>query len=655
MFEFESLMQMHLEIIKRSTRKRALSKHRYLNFWIPVLFLTTGVISQPAVASAKKEVHSEADLPRTSYPLKGSLSSLLKSDFSAFAPLVERAGADINALLADYDIRDRATLISILLAKLATEELSGQTADGLQTIGRLRELQEKPDLKLTTGLFDEAILKAWQTTKTNQGSAYEEAVKSNYQGEIFALPWEIVQDTMKSARSLSAILTEPYLLGRAEERLQPQIDKSGSLDRKSFYELLDYRSAICLKLPVNAIRVGILSSYVAAHDTQKPDIWEGREVSLSANDRLAEVRIGIWDSGVDTGLYPNQQYSYGNSEPYPSQGLAFTDDGYPSDSTLTPLSVEQKQQYSRVEDDLEALSDLQAGIESPAAAAFKKRLPQLSKDDVQAMFKRLDFFGNYVHGTHVAGIAVRGNPAAKIVVFRFNDSLSRELNFPPTTEWAERMASNFKKIAAFCRDQNVRVVNMSWGDDLHEFEEWLARTKEGEDPDQRKQEAMKLFEIWRQAIVDTIKSAPNTLFVTAAGNSDSDASFLQDVPASLELPNLITVGATNQAGDATTFTSYGKTVLVYADGFHVESSIPGGKTVKFSGTSMASPAVTNLAAKLFAVDASLTPEQARTLIVEGSTPSEDGRRKLVDERRTIELARINKEKSRGGTSSSSNR
>jgi hypothetical protein len=80
----------------------------------------------------------------------------LKSDYSAFAPLVERADADIEALLADYDLKDRATLISILSAKLATQELKGQTADGLQTIRRLRELQEKPDLKLTTGLFDEA-------------------------------------------------------------------------------------------------------------------------------------------------------------------------------------------------------------------------------------------------------------------------------------------------------------------------------------------------------------------------------------------------------------------------------------------------------------------------------------------------------------------
>ena len=108
----------------------------------------------------------------------------------------------------------------------------------------------------------------------------------------------------------------------------------------------------------------------------------------------------------------------------------------------------------------------------------------------------------------------------------------------------------------------------------------------------------------------------------------------------MDLPNLITVGATNQAGDATTFTSYGKTVIIYADGFHVESSIPGGRRIKFSGTSMASPAIANLAAKLFAIDPTLTPEKVRALILDGSTSSEDGRRKLINEKRSIELARL---------------
>jgi subtilisin family serine protease len=258
---------------------------------------------------------------------------------------------------------------------------------------------------------------------------------------------------------------------------------------------------------------------------------------------------------------------------------------------------------------------------------------------VKSLLEREGFFGNFVHGTHVAGIALRGNPAAKLVVFRFNDNLSSELHFEPTIEYAQRMAANFKLIGKFCAQHKVRVVNLSWGDQPSEFEEWLSKTKANQTPEERKQEALALFAIWKQAIIDAMQAAPGTLFVTAAGNADSDAGFLEDVPASLELPNLITVGATNQAGDATSFTSYGKTVVVFASGYHVESFIPGGKQVRLSGTSMAAPQVTNLAGKLFAVDPALTPEKAKELILQGATLSDDGKRKLIDEKRTLELVK----------------
>jgi subtilisin family serine protease len=630
---------MRLEFIESFLRLRIVLLPKYAVFWLRILVASRSILSVSIAAEPQKEVHSEADLPRMIYPINRSVGSLLQSDTAAFAPLLQQAVTDIHSLLTDYEIKDRATLISVLSAKLATQELNGEVDEALQTIGALRALQEKPDLKLTVGLFDEAVLKARQTPNSSLETVYEHAIESIYKEAVFALPWDVVQDTVKSARNTSSLLTEAFLLGKAEQDLQPEVNKSGGLDRWSFYRLLDYRVAIRLKLPANAIRSAILEAYVRAHDTQKPDIWAARDVTLSEGDHLTLVRVGIFDSGVDPSLYPGKMSVRPNSEPYPAEGLAFTDEGYPSNEALGPLSADQRKLFAGVQDDLEALSDLQAGIESPAGAAFKKRLPQLSKDDVERMFKSLVFFRNYVHGTHVAGITIRGDPAARIVVFRFNDSLSRGLDFAPTTEWAERMAADFRTISAFCRDQNVKVVNMSWGDDLREFEEWLARTKAGQDADQRKEEASKLFAIWKQAIYEMIKSTPNTLFVTAAGNSDSDTGFLQDVPASLELPNLMTVGATNQAGDATTFTSYGKTVVIYADGFHVDSCIPGGRHLKLSGTSMASPAVTNLAAKLFAIDPTLTPEKVRALILNGAASSEDGRRKLMNEARSIELAR----------------
>ena len=201
------------------------------------------------------------------------------------------------------------------------------------------------------------------------------------------------------------------------------------------------------------------------------------------------------------------------------------------------------------------------------------------------------------------------------------------------------MAADFMQMADYFRTRNVRVVNLSWGDDPQEIELWLSKTGGPSDPDERKKRAAEIYAIWHDAVENAMKAAPNTLFVVAAGNADSDASFLQDVPAGLKLPNLIAVGAVNQAGDETSFTSYGPTVVVDADGYEVESYVPGGARARLSGTSMASPNVTNLAAKLFALDPSLTPEQAIELIRAGATASEDGRRHLIDPKKSVELLR----------------
>ena len=87
------------------------------------------------------------------------------------------------------------------------------------------------------------------------------------------------------------------------------------------------------------------------------------------------------------------------------------------------------------------------------------------------------------------------------------------------------------------------------------------------------------------------------------------------------------------------FTTEGKSVDFYANGFEVESFVPGGDRMKMSGTSMASPQVANLAAKLLAKNPGLTPPQLVQLIASGSEPStEDGKIRLIHPARSLSLA-----------------
>jgi subtilisin family serine protease len=125
--------------------------------------------------------------------------------------------------------------------------------------------------------------------------------------------------------------------------------------------------------------------------------------------------------------------------------------------------------------------------------------------------------------------------------------------------------------------------------------------------------------------------------VAAAGNSDNDAAFAEFVPSGIDLPNILTVGAVDQAGEETSFSSFGKNVDVHANGFEVESYLPGGERMKYSGTSMAAPNVVNLAAKLLAIDPALTVGQVIGLIQDGAERSADGRINLINPKRSFEL------------------
>jgi len=87
------------------------------------------------------------------------------------------------------------------------------------------------------------------------------------------------------------------------------------------------------------------------------------------------------------------------------------------------------------------------------------------------------------------------------------------------------------------------------------------------------------------------------LCIVAAGNDSSYLDYNPFVPGGLYLPNIITVAATNHNNNLADFSNYGKfKISVGAPGDRIYSTFPGNNYQNSSGTSMATPHVTGLAA-----------------------------------------------------------
>ncbi len=201
------------------------------------------------------------------------------------------------------------------------------------------------------------------------------------------------------------------------------------------------------------------------------------------------------------------------------------------------------------------------------------------------------------HGTHVSGIiaADRDNQLGTKGVADAVWILA--VRVVPTGDERDKDVANGIRYAA---DMGAKVINMSFG---------------------------KGYSWDKKAVDEAVKYAisKDVLLVHAAGNEGKDLDSTDHFPnrqyadGSGEASAWIEVGASGRMDDSTlvaSFSNYGKTgVDVFAPGVDIYSSAPGNKYVTYSGTSMAAPVVSGLAALIRSRYPKLSAVQVKEIIL----------------------------------------
>ncbi|MEP6943362.1 MAG: S8 family serine peptidase [Betaproteobacteria bacterium] len=585
----------------------------------------------PAQQKNRILVEKAADLPRFTYKVDGKLDDIVldNAKFAAFAREYRR---DVDATLAQYDIADKSTSRQLLNSLAQLDWLDGRNAEAKGRLEQVRALQEKPADKLLSGLLLGTFISAQQQVGNRDSPQYAQEVGRRLGSTLAGMPFEVVQNEVRELKASSEIMSEALVLGYVREVLQPAVTRSGSISSDLAPALISARYRTTAVLPLKPVLVATVSDYLARNTVQKNDIWAARDVELAAGAGYSPVTVAIWDSGSDTSLFRDRLAKGAGDAP---AVIAYDKYSNPSTGELLTLPDAMKSQLRTMMNRAKGFSDLQSNIDSPEASEIKQYLSALKPTEYKAAIEQLRAGGNYLHGTHVAGIALAGNPYARLVVGRIEFGHTLIPDPCPSKELSERSARAAMAYVAFFRRNNVRVVNMSWGGSIKGEENELELCGIGVNADERKRLAREYFDIERDGLAKAFASAPEILFVASAGNDNADASFTEFIPSGIVLPNLLTVGAVDLAGDEASFTSYGPTVKVHANGYQVDSVVPGGQRIAESGTSMSSPQVTNLVAKMLAVSPSLTPPQLIDIIVKTADRTPDGRRVLVNPKKAL--------------------
>ncbi len=193
---------------------------------------------------------------------------------------------------------------------------------------------------------------------------------------------------------------------------------------------------------------------------------------------------------------------------------------------------------------------------------------------------------NSGHGTHVAGVAIgatedlfepnNSHIRAKIMVLKF------------LSDSGSGVVSDAIDAVNYALNKGARVLNNSWGGPSY---------------------SRSLHEVFVKA------HTYGALTIAAAGNQGQNTATNPIYPANFDIPSLISVASTSDSDELSQFSNYGPEVDLAAPGEYILSLLPGSGYGFASGTSMATPIVSGLAALIWREAPQLSAYQVGQLLI----------------------------------------
>jgi subtilisin family serine protease len=309
-------------------------------------------------------------------------------------------------------------------------------------------------------------------------------------------------------------------------------------------------------------------NYTSFNDPDASKLWAfnstaGMNVSeaydLLPNHAPKEIIVAVVDTGVDHNHEDLKDIMWTNENEIPENGVDDDNNGYI--------------------DDIHGINTLVRDAQGRAT---------------------MNTMASHWHGTHVSGtIAATQNNGLGIAGVANNVKIMAIRTVPDD---ADELDSNIVEAYKYAAENGAKVINCSFGKSVNEGGMVV------------------------RDVINEIGKKHNTLVIASAGNDSMgpfnwhDNDVRPKYPASFDSENLLVIASTTSSGSLSTFSNVGKvSVDVASPGSNIYSTINGNKYGMASGTSMAAPNTSGVAAMVLGFYPELTAVELKNVLMKSTT------------------------------------